>query len=43
MKKFKILYESFHVILSKKMNSDNQQVIYSEDGECRLYCSMHLS
>ena len=22
------------------MNSDNQQVIYCEDGECRIYCSV---
>ena len=40
MKKIKILYESFQVILSKEMNSDNQQVNYCEDGEYRVYCSI---
>ena len=33
MEKFKIFYKSFQMILSKSMNSDNQQVIYCEDGE----------
>ena len=41
MKKFKILYKLFQVISSKKVNSDNQEVIYCEDdGEYRVYCSI---
>ena len=40
MKNFKILYKSFQVILSKQMNSDNQQVIDCEDGGYRVYCSI---
>ena len=39
MEKTRILNKSFQVILSKKLNSDNQQVIYCEDvGEDRVYC-----
>ena len=32
--------KSFQVILSKKMDYENQQVIYCEDGEYRVYCDI---
>ena len=40
MKKSKILYKSYQTISSKEMNCDNQQVIYCDDGEYRVYCSI---
>ena len=39
MEKNEILYKPFQVILSKQMNSDNQQFIYCEDdGEYIVFC-----
>ena len=41
MAKNEILYKSFQVILSKEMDSDNQEIIYCEDdGEYRVYCNI---
>ena len=31
---------SFQIISSKQINSDNQQVIYCEDEEYRVYCDV---
>ena len=40
MEKNKIFYKSFQVIFFKKMDSENQRVIYCEDGEFRVYCNI---
>ena len=38
---FKILYKSFQIILSKEMNSENQEVIYcADDDEYRVNCEI---